>query len=150
MITRDYIIKNVELACVGVDEPAAAIAGTTPKYAVTIILSEEVANGIRYLVKEVADAAFGSRAKELHGLDKVKFDETAGAYKLTAVSSEKPKIVGIPYSKGLKLNLIRQADIKIAIWSYANSYGKGVGIELKELIFNHQPQPQPTGEQKCL
>jgi len=149
MTTRDYIIKNGELACVGVDEPSAAIAGTVPRYAVTIILPEEVANGIRYLIKEVAEAEFGACTKGVRGLDKVKFDDGAKVYKLIAVSSEKPKITGVltPYSKGLKLNLIKQADVKIEIWPYANHYGKGVGIELKELIFN--PQPQPTGEQKC-
>lgn len=148
MITRDYTIKNAELACEGLDAPVAFTPGLTHKYSVTIILPEEVANAISYIIKEAAESAFGVRTKNVRGLNRVKFDEAAGAHKLIAISTEKPKIVGVPDSRGVRLNFIKYADVKIQIWSHENDFGKGVGVALKELIFNHQPQP--TGEQKCL
>ena len=54
-----------------------------------------------------------------------------GGSKILARSRERPTIQGITESKGVKLDLIRKADVRIAIVPMASSFMKWVGIQLK-------------------
>lgn len=138
MITRDYTINNAELASVVLDEPVTFVPGTTPKYWVKILLSDEDAKTISYLVKEVAETAFGEGTKNVLGFNQGRSRVRYGAegiYELYASSSSKPKITGAPSSKGNRLAFIKRADVCIQVYSQATQFFKGVGVELKELIF---------------
>jgi len=133
MTTRTYEIKNAEFIRVHLDAPRVlgTFEGEKGKFFVAMRVSEDEAAHLTKLIEEVRLLDLGG-LKSILGLAKV-YDCKSGGKAINASSNTRPLVRGVPYSKGLKLDLLKKADVKVEILSFTNHYGKGVVVELKEV-----------------
>lgn len=129
MITRAYEIKDAQIVSAQLEPDASA--DDPLGYSVVFLVPEAQAQDIIGLQKIVSTEQFG----KVYPVERMSLEK--GVWHVMANSRDRPKISGLPNSssKGLKLNLVKQATIKLEVWGYATNFGKGVALQLKELIF---------------